>query len=127
MAEADFRSVGVRECGERAVVVKGRASSAERGLLFGRFGTAIVSADGGIGISDLVFRKMMLHLFETNRIQKNKRMKKYRCTVCEWIYDPAVGDPDGGIAAGTAFEDIPEDWVCPLCGVGKDQFEPVEE
>ena len=47
-------------------------------------------------------------------------MKKYRCTVCEWIYDPAVGDPDGGIAAGTAFEDIPEDWVCPLCGVGKD-------
>ena len=47
-------------------------------------------------------------------------MKKYRCTVCEWIYD-------GGIAAGTAFEDIPEDWVCPLCGVGKDQFEPVEE
>lgn len=127
MAEADFRSVGVRECGERAVVVKGRASSAERGLLFGRFGTAIVSADGGIGISDLVFPKMMLHLFETNRIQKNKRMKKYRCTVCEWIYDPAVGDPDGGIAAGTAFEDIPEDWVCPLCGVGKDQFEPVEE
>ena len=54
-------------------------------------------------------------------------MKKYRCTVCEWIYGPAVGDPDGGIAAGTAFEDIPEDWVCPLCGVGKDQFEPVEE
>ena len=54
-------------------------------------------------------------------------MKKYRCTVCECIYDPAVGDPDGGIAAGTAFEDIPEDWVCPLCGVGKDQFEPVEE
>lgn len=73
------------------------------------------------------FRKMMLHLLETNRIQKNKRMKKYRCTVCEWIYDPAVGDPDGGIAAGTAFEDIPEDWVCPLCVVGKDQFEPVEE
>ena len=54
-------------------------------------------------------------------------MKKYRCTVCEWIYDPAVGDPDGGIAAGTAFEDIPEDWVCPLCGVGKAHFEPVEE
>ena len=43
-------------------------------------------------------------------------MKKYRCTVCEWIYDPAVGDPDGGIAPGTAFEEIPEDWVCPLCG-----------
>ena len=54
-------------------------------------------------------------------------MKKYRCTVCEWIYDPAVGDPDGGIAAGTAFEAIPEAWVCPLCGGGTDQFEPVEE
>ena len=52
---------------------------------------------------------------------------KYRCTVCDWIYDPAVGDPEGGIAAGTAFEDIPDDWVCPLCGVGKDQFEKVEE
>ena len=50
-------------------------------------------------------------------------MKKYICTVCSYIYDPAVGDPDGGIAPGTAFEDIPEDWVCPLCGVGKEDFE----
>ena len=54
-------------------------------------------------------------------------MKKYKCSVCEWIYDPAIGDPDGGIAPGTAFEDIHEDWVCPLCGVGKDMFEVVEE
>ena len=54
-------------------------------------------------------------------------MKKYICTVCSYIYDSAVGDPDGGIAPGTAFEDIPEDWVCPLCGVGKEDFEPVEE
>lgn len=54
-------------------------------------------------------------------------MKKYRCTVCDWVYDPKVGDPDGGIAAGTAFDDIPDDWVCPLCGVGKDQFEEIEE
>ena len=54
-------------------------------------------------------------------------MKKYKCSVCEWIYDPAIGDPDGGIAPGTAFEDIPEDWVCPLCDVGKDMFEVVEE
>ena len=51
-----------------------------------------------------------------------KIMKKYICTVCSYIYDP-----DGGIAPGTAFEDIPEDWVCPLCGVGKEDFEPVEE
>ena len=56
-----------------------------------------------------------------------KTRKKYICTVCSYIYDPAVGDPDGGIAPGTAFEDIPEDWVCPLCGVGKEDFEPVEE
>ena len=50
-------------------------------------------------------------------------MKKYVCSVCGWEYDPAVGDPDKGIAPGTAFEDLPEDFVCPLCGVGKDQFE----
>ena len=54
-------------------------------------------------------------------------MKKYRCTVCEWVYDPAVGDPDVGIAPGTQFEEIPEDWVCPVCGVGKDMFEEVAE
>lgn len=59
--------------------------------------------------------------------QKIEKMKKYVCTVCGWIYDPAVGDPDNGVAPGTAFEDIPEDWVCPLCGVGKDDFEPTDE
>lgn len=53
-------------------------------------------------------------------------MKKYVCDVCGYIYDPAEGVPDNGVAAGTAFEDIPESWVCPLCGVGKDQFS-VEE
>lgn len=54
-------------------------------------------------------------------------MKKYICTVCQWVYDPVVGDPDSGIAPGTAFEDISEDWVCPVCGVGKDDFEVYEE
>ena len=54
-------------------------------------------------------------------------MKKYVCSVCGWEYDPAVGDPDNGIAPGTAFEDLPGDFVCPLCGVGKDQFEEVVE
>ena len=49
-------------------------------------------------------------------------MDKYICDVCGYIYDPEVGDPDGGIAPGTAFEDIPDDWVCPVCGVGKDDF-----
>ncbi len=54
-------------------------------------------------------------------------MKKYRCIPCDYIYDPAKGDPEGGIAPGTAFEKLPEDWICPLCGAGKDDFEPVEE
>lgn len=53
--------------------------------------------------------------------------KKYYCIVCEWIYDPAVGDPDSGIAPGTRFEDIPEDWACPVCGVTKENFVIVEE
>lgn len=54
-------------------------------------------------------------------------MKSYVCTACNYIYDPKVGDPDGGIAPGTSFEDIPDDWVCPLCGVSKDMFEEVVE
>ena len=53
-------------------------------------------------------------------------MKKYKCTVCGYMYDPAIGDPDGGIVAGTAFEDIPDSWVCPVCGVDKTQFEVAE-
>nr|6ME6_A Chain A, Soluble cytochrome b562,Melatonin receptor type 1B,Rubredoxin [synthetic construct]6ME6_B Chain B, Soluble cytochrome b562,Melatonin receptor type 1B,Rubredoxin [synthetic construct]6ME9_A Chain A, Soluble cytochrome b562,Melatonin receptor type 1B,Rubredoxin [synthetic construct]6ME9_B Chain B, Soluble cytochrome b562,Melatonin receptor type 1B,Rubredoxin [synthetic construct] len=54
------------------------------------------------------------------------RMKKYTCTVCGYIYNPEDGDPDNGVNPGTDFKDIPDDWVCPLCGVGKDQFEEVE-
>ena len=50
-------------------------------------------------------------------------MTKYVCTVCGNVYHPEVGDPDNNINPGTSFQDIPEDWVCPLCGVGKDQFE----
>lgn len=50
----------------------------------------------------------------------------YVCMACGYVYDPEVGDPDSGIAPGTAFEDIPDDWVCPLCGVGKDMFEKKE-
>nr|WP_293150170.1 rubredoxin [Okeania sp. SIO2C9] len=49
------------------------------------------------------------------------------CRVCSMIYDPVVGDPDSGIAAGTAFEDIPEDWYCPICGAQKKSFVPYEE
>jgi len=51
---------------------------------------------------------------------------KYRCTVCGWIYDPDIGDPDGGIAAGTPFEQVPDDWTCPVCGAAKSDFEKVD-
>jgi len=53
-------------------------------------------------------------------------MKKYVCSICGYIYDPAAGDSDGGIAPGTAFEDIPADWVCPQCGVGKEDFSVID-
>lgn len=51
---------------------------------------------------------------------------KYVCDMCGWEYDEAVGDPDNGIAAGTAFEDFPDDFQCPLCGVGKENFSKAE-
>lgn len=51
---------------------------------------------------------------------------KYICINCSYIYDPAVGDPANGIAPGTPFEDIPDDWVCPLCYVSKEEFDPME-
>ena len=49
-------------------------------------------------------------------------MEKYICQVCGYVYDPSVGDPGAGIAPGTSFADLPDDWICPECGVGKDQF-----
>jgi rubredoxin len=52
---------------------------------------------------------------------------KYVCSVCNYVYDPEVGDPDNGVEPGTAWDDLPDDWVCPECGVDKDEFEPVED
>ncbi len=54
-------------------------------------------------------------------------MQKYMCVPCGYIYDPQEGDPDSGIKPGTPFEEIPDTWVCPICGVGKDDFEPVSD
>ncbi|MCK4720253.1 rubredoxin [bacterium] len=54
-------------------------------------------------------------------------MQKYICDVCGWVYDPVAGLPDEDIKPGTKFEDLPDDFVCPECGVGKDEFSPVEE
>lgn len=52
-------------------------------------------------------------------------MKKYQCLACTYVYDPEVGDPENGVKPGTAFEALPDDWVCPMCGVGKDMFEEI--
>ncbi|NMA17726.1 MAG: rubredoxin [Clostridiaceae bacterium] len=54
-------------------------------------------------------------------------MKEYVCDICGYVYDPEVGDPDAGIEPGVAFEDLPDDWVCPVCSVGKDDFSPIED
>ena len=54
-------------------------------------------------------------------------MDKYECLACGYIYDPKIGDPDNGIAPGTAFEDLPDDWVCPDCGLGKEEFFEIPE
>jgi rubredoxin len=51
-------------------------------------------------------------------------MKQYKCTICGYIYDPEKGDPENNIPSGTSFENLPADWVCPLCGAPKDMFEP---
>jgi rubredoxin len=56
-------------------------------------------------------------------VWKENEMKKWKCLVCGYVYDPEEGDSDGGIKPGTPFEDLPDDWVCPDCGVGKDEFE----
>ena len=53
--------------------------------------------------------------------------QKYICEVCQYVYDPVDGDPDSGIAPGTQFEDIPENWICPDCGVEKKQFHPMDD
>lgn len=61
-------------------------------------------------------------LHHDNSTQEIQTMDKYVCTLCGYVYDPAVGDPDSGIAPGTKFEDIPDDWSCPVCGASKADF-----
>lgn len=59
-------------------------------------------------------------------IKEEGKMEKYECTVCRYVYDPEKGDPDSGIKPGTLFEELPDDWVCPVCGAGKDKFRKEE-
>ena len=58
--------------------------------------------------------------------EATSKMAKYRCTVCGYIYEPENGDPDGGVKPGTPFENIPDDWVCPICGAAKSEFEKTD-
>lgn len=78
-----------------------------------------VSADGWKKLSSADYCRTAA---KTIIPKEDMQMDKYVCDVCGYVYDPEVGDPDNGIAPGTAFEDLPDDWTCPLCGVGKDQF-----
>ena len=64
--------------------------------------------------------------YQETREPREEKAMKYVCKVCGYIYDPAVGDPDNNVAAGTNFEDLPDDWVCPTCGAAKDMFEPMK-
>lgn len=77
----------------------------------------------------LVLLRTLAYLGEKNIPQgkSSGKVTRYRCVPCGWIYDEKYGDPDGGIPPGTRFEDIPDDWVCPVCGVGKGDFIPYEE
>jgi len=59
---------------------------------------------------------------KTKENMEGKKMDKYRCGVCGYVYNPEKGDPDGGIEPGTPFEELPDDWTCPVCGASKDQF-----
>jgi len=58
---------------------------------------------------------------------RTDRMKRYVCVICGYVYDPEVGDPDNDVEPGTPFENVPDDWVCPICGAEKTNFEPQEE
>jgi rubredoxin len=74
------------------------------------------------------FKKLVNILINIKLIKiiGGKNMAKYICEMCGYIYDPENGDPDSGVEAGTSFEDIPDEWVCPICGVGKDQFKKMD-
>ena len=64
--------------------------------------------------------------FEKYNLLEGDKLMKYICDICDWIYDENVGDPDNGVAPGTKWADLPDDFVCPLCNVGKDKFSEVK-
>ena len=74
---------------------------------------------GPLGVTEPLF----LLIIDKYWLNEGLTMSKWQCTVCGYIYDPAEGDPQSGVAPGTAFEDLPEDWVCPICMAPKADFE----
>jgi len=68
---------------------------------------------------------MQRHVSEEKTMSETVQVTQWLCKVCNWVYDEAIGDPDSGLAPGTAFADIPDDWYCPECGVTKADFEPL--
>ena len=77
-------------------------------------------------VSRMIAALLLLQFLIPSAGMERRITMKYECEPCGYIYDPEAGDPEGGIAPGTAFEDIPDDWVCPICGAGKDAFVPAE-
>lgn len=78
---------------------------------------ALVSGGNSFFVSSFYIESLFLIL------SKIQAMEKWVCVPCGYVYDPEIGDPDGGIAPGTSFQDIPDDWVCPVCGMDKSSFE----
>jgi len=78
------------------------------------------------GVSPKTAPTYVKEMDKKNNEKEEKKMDKYVCNVCGYVYDPEKGDPDSGIEPGTAFEDIPDDWVCPLCGAAKSDFSKQE-
>jgi len=73
------------------------------------------------------FRRVRYNSPVSNTPKRRVAMTKWRCNVCAYVYDPAVGDPEHGVKPGTPFGNLPDDWTCPLCGVGKEDFEEIKE
>jgi rubredoxin len=69
-------------------------------------------------------REREIPLLPIRLLRGGKIMEKYVCGICGYIYDPEAGDPDTGVAAGVPFGEVPAEWVCPICGAGKDEFAP---
>jgi len=70
-------------------------------------------------------RRPVLHMGKQTETKEtiSMAMESWICTICQYVYDPAAGDPDNGVPPGTSFESLPDDWTCPVCGAGKDAFE----